>query len=136
MAFLVLIVWGFVLFNDLIGKPFEYGGRGPVGYDCYGLAMEVYKRRGINLKEYYSPDNLSIIGNLVEDGKEDFIPLEKPEPFCFVLFRVPKYTTHIGVVLPDCKRFIHVSRGKNVSIERLDHIIWKTKISGYYRCIN
>jgi len=31
------------------GKPYEYGGTGPYGYDCSGLVMEAYRHAGINL---------------------------------------------------------------------------------------
>jgi cell wall-associated NlpC family hydrolase len=31
------------------GKPYEYGGTGPHGYDCSGLVMEAYKHAGVNL---------------------------------------------------------------------------------------
>lgn len=31
------------------GKPYEYGGTGPGGYDCSGLVMEAYRHAGINL---------------------------------------------------------------------------------------
>ena len=123
----------FVLFNDLIGKKFEYGGRGPDIYDCYGLCMEIYKRKGIKLKEYLSTDEPSIVSDLI-NGQDFCVRIEKPEPFCFVLFRVhTQYTTHIGVVLPDCKRFIHVMPKKEVSIERLESLSWKNRTKGYYK---
>lgn len=32
--------------DDLVGKPYITNGRGPNGYDCYGLAIEVEKRFG------------------------------------------------------------------------------------------
>jgi peptidoglycan DL-endopeptidase CwlO len=31
------------------GKPYEYGGTGPSGYDCSGLVMEAYRHAGIKL---------------------------------------------------------------------------------------
>ena len=36
-------------YNDLIGLPFQDEGRGPYGYDCYGLLVEVYRRNGVIL---------------------------------------------------------------------------------------
>ena len=35
-----------VAVDDLIGKPYEGGGRGPDSYDCYGLVVEVESRMG------------------------------------------------------------------------------------------
>ncbi|MBQ0111956.1 MAG: C40 family peptidase [Bacteroidales bacterium] len=50
--------------DDLVGKPYKKNGRGPDGYDCYGLAIEVEKRFGhtwLNIedctKENYSFDD-------------------------------------------------------------------------------
>lgn len=31
------------------GKPYEYGGTGPNGYDCSGLVMQAYRHAGITL---------------------------------------------------------------------------------------
>ena len=33
--------------NDLIGKPFQRGARGPDKYDCQSLTAEVFRRFGI-----------------------------------------------------------------------------------------
>lgn len=34
---------------DQLGKPYIYGGTGPVGYDCSGLVMKAYQAAGILL---------------------------------------------------------------------------------------
>ena len=42
-------------YSDLIGVPFKNQGRDKnIGLDCYGLVMEVYKKLGIQLPEYYA----------------------------------------------------------------------------------
>ena len=39
--------------DDLIGLPFIDGGRDPsVGFDCWGLSTEVFRRYGIELPDY------------------------------------------------------------------------------------
>jgi len=64
---------------------------------------------------------------------ELFFPLEKPEPGCLVTFMLrPPYTTHVGVVLLDRYRFIHITRQTRVAIERLDIDPWAGKISGFW----
>lgn len=120
---------------DLIGKPFRDGGRGPDEYDCFGLLEEVYRRRGINLPP--EPNSISqeekayAIGQAVERGEWELI--EKPQPWCAVAFRViPPYITHVGVVLQDCQRFLHTRQGVNVAVERLNSIVWRSRIAGFY----
>ncbi len=40
-------------FNDLIGVPFVDGGRSPdTGLDCWGLALEIYRRAGVALPDF------------------------------------------------------------------------------------
>ena len=149
---------------DLIGKPFMPGGRGPHGavisdpsvipakagiqsavnrtdngYDCYGLVKEIYARLGIALPEYGydSPDNFSLIHQLIHGGKDLFEPLEKPEPFCVVLFTIrPPYISHIGVVLENCNSFIHIMEKVCVAVEKLDHPIWSRRIRGFLKWKN
>ena len=120
--------------SDLLGKTFRYGGRGPLEYDCYGLCMEIYRRRGLEIPEFGSAILPSVINKMVASGREAFVAIEKPEPFCLVLFRIhPRYVSHIGVVLEDGVRFIHIMAKSRVTIERLDGIIWKNKIAGYLK---
>lgn len=123
------------MLNDLIGKHFEYGGRGPDTFDCYGLCIEVYKRLGLNLPEHpTSFGNLEADNETYNSGKIDFIRLEKPEPFCLVSLMIHKpYVSHIGVVLPDCVHFINAFQKRNVCIENLNSPRWKDRIDGFWR---
>lgn len=124
---------------DLIGKPYSPGGRGEDGYDCYGLVKEVYRRLGIALPEYVydSPDNYSLIHRLINGDKDLFDLIEKPEPFCVVLFAIhPPYISHIGVVLEDCNKFIHAVEKVYVSIEKLNHPVWERRVRGFLRWKN
>ena len=120
---------------DLVGKEFEWGGRGPLKYDCYGLAMEIYRRNNLELPEVVSPVTCkaiheSIMNNMI--GVVDKI--DKKEPLCFVGFTFkPPYMSHMGIVLEDLRKFIHISKDTRVCIERLNNIIWKNKITGFYK---
>ena len=101
--------------------------------DCYGLVHLVYGRLGKELPNF--PEDyteLLNIHNAIEENKSKFIELEKPEPYCIVTFSIyPPYVTHIGVVLDDCKRFIHIMEKRNVTIEKLDK--WQKRIRGFYK---
>lgn len=122
-------------FDDLLGKPFALDGDNG-GYNCYTLSQEVLKRADIGeLPPRKAIECLADRHRAIRDGQlEDYTELDKPEPFCIVTFSIRKpYVTHMGVVLQDCKSFIHVMRKRCVCIEKLDDKIWKRKIDGYYR---
>lgn len=67
-------------------------------------------------------------------GRELFVSLPKPEPWCVVTFAIhPRFVSHVGVVLDDCRRFIHIMEKTSVTAERLDALEWAPRIKGFYR---
>lgn len=124
------------MFTDLIGKPFEFGSRGPNTFDCYGLCMEVYKRLGKML-----PEHPTSYGDIKADnetyllGKTDFIRLEKPTQFCLVTFMIFRpFVSHIGVVVDkDCTHFMSAERKRLVSIEPLNSPRWIHRLDGFWQ---
>lgn len=120
--------------DDLIGKAYVDGGRGPEAFDCFGLFAELCRRRGLALPPEPNPltreDKAAAIQAAIARG--EWRRIEAPEPGCAVVFRVvPPFVTHIGMVL-EGGRFIHVRRGANVAIERLNDFRWVQRIAGYY----
>lgn len=116
-------------FADLIGKPFELGGRGPNSYDCYGLMMELGRRIGLQFPDYRSPDTLSKASGYIEAQRPLWTPCA-PGPGAVVAIRVMGAVAHVGMVLP-FDRMIHVwERSGGVCIERLAS--WERRICGYY----
>jgi len=121
------------LLNNLIGKPWVKNGDGSNGFDCFTLAQEVLKRKGIIL-----PSNIFIADLVLRDLKfnkdldDHFIKLPGAVDFCIVVFslRAP-YITHMGVVI-ERNKFIHVLEKRHVCIERLNHYYWQKRIKGYY----
>jgi cell wall-associated NlpC family hydrolase len=122
--------------NDLIGKEFKLGARGPDQFDCYGLSKEVLKRMGKEIPNYvYAEDvNDQYLNDLI--AKEKLIVADKidnPEPGCIVTFSIVRdLITHCGIML-DSDRFIHISRKTRVVVERIGHPLWKKKVRGFYR---
>lgn len=124
--------------QDLIGKPFVDGGRGPAGYDCYGLVMEVMRRYGIELPDYglscldRAP---AAIDAACASAGQDWTKIGTPEPGCLVAIAYPHpgHISHVGVVIgPD--RFIHTrSRTGGVTLDRLSSPAWQKRIRGYWR---
>ena len=120
------------MIQDLIGIPYEKHGRTIKGLDCYGLVHLVYERLGKELPDSHEYNELLSMHDKIAEHKGEFLELEKPEPFCLVAFSiVPPYVTHIGLVLEDCSRFIHIMEKRNVTIERLDK--WQKRIRGFYK---
>lgn len=124
----------FPYYIDLLGKAFEYGGRGPEQYDCYGLAIELYRRCNISLPDYMSSDNPIIQSASFEHGADRFFDqVIKPEPMGLITFQIlPKYVTHCGIYVGNGK-FIHIMSKIKVAIEELNNDIWKHRQRGIYR---
>ena len=119
---------------DLLEVPYKLNGRDKTGLDCYGLVVEMFKRNGVTLPDYfYADSDDATITKLIVDNVEFAEELKRPEPYCAVLFKQHKFGTHMGVVLSDKRRFIHCAVGKNVSVEKLDGILWRDKIMGFYK---
>lgn len=124
-----------IIVSDLLGKQFDINGAGPDRYNCYSLCRVVCKRAGIDLPEKQPAEDLKERSAAFADGlKNDCIKLEGPEPYCLVMFVThPPFASHIGVVLEDCLRFIHIIEKRNVAIERLDHLLWKKRFAGFFK---
>ena len=123
------------MLDDLIGIPFKRGGRDKAGYDCWGLVMEVYRRFGIELREYecglYSPE---YIDGCVDDYRANWQPVQPPYPvpaLMVIRFNETIFCNHVGVHIGYGK-FIHTREKVGVNIDRIESPAWKRKIEGFY----
>ena len=120
-------------YDDLVGLPFQDGGRGPDSYDCWGLAMELFRRRGLLLHDYFcSSEATAGVARLMEDGRVEWRRLAGPEPGCLVAIRMLDvgWANHCGVYL-ESGRFIHAySEETGVVIDRIRR--WGPRVVGYY----
>lgn len=94
--------------GDLVGLPYMDGGRGPDCYDCYGLAMEVYRRDGKTLPDLRYADHDPALAGLVKDG----LPLrevDRPPREMDLLEMVYRGELHVGVAI-NGREFIHATR--------------------------
>lgn len=115
---------------------FKKNGRDISGVDCYGLAMMVAKEQaGIDFPEMNNaPVEENLIDEIINENQNKLEEIEKQEQFCLVLFSItPPYKHHVGLVLDDCKRFIHIREGHRAKIDRLDSQLWKPMIKGFYK---
>ena len=123
------------MYSDLIGIPFVDGGRDLSGMDCYGLAIEVFKRHNIVLPDYrISCEDASQINQTVNREKQGgrWLRLERPEIPCVIVLRFNRFVwNHVGVYV-GAGKMIHTAKKTGVRIERLDHPYWRNRIEGYY----
>jgi murein DD-endopeptidase len=118
-------------FADLIGKPFEWGGRGPISYDCYGLVSELLNRSGLTPPDYLSPQvHAEIAAAIGTQQQNPFWTACEPGPGAIATIRIGSHTSHVAFVLPRF-RMIHAWHGSGVCVERLD--AWRQRITGFYR---
>jgi cell wall-associated NlpC family hydrolase len=109
---------------DLLGIPFERGGRGPATYDCYGLAREMFRRDGVTVPDFQSPGTLEEIGSLIDDECKRWRRVEYGTLKSLVTFRVEGFGAHVGyIIAPD--RFIHAFQPTGVTTERLTNGTFK-----------
>ena len=121
--------------NDLVGKPFSDGGRGPSSYDCWGLVLEIYRRFGLELPDYsisaaacqqvHQEINRERISNR-------WVELSTPEVPCVVLIKGhPGFYQHLGAYLGH-GRIIHVMH-YGVETARRSDPLWQRRIKGYWQ---
>lgn len=133
-----------VNYSDLIGVPFKNKGRDlNTGFDCYGLVIEVYKRFGYKIPEYYADYNdIEAVNELIKGKtaiKSNWEPIDKDNltvPCLMAIrFGVPKgVVNHTGVYIGDGK-FIHIRENTGVCVDRINSPAWKKVIEGYYKFI-
>lgn len=114
--------------SDLIGRPYIENGRGPDGYDCYGLAIEVEKRLGRTLRDAVYENHDKELSNIWK-------PLLNVRPSDFItegaLLEIHVGNTlHIAVAL-DSVTMIHATINQGVRISR----IAAYKLAGIYEVI-
>ncbi len=120
------------LYGDLIGKPFEDGGRGPGTFDCLGLAIEMQRRQGravgnyaSTIEEFHREYSAGLFGPCAQ--------LCRPAAGCVVLLRTGIHERHVGTML-DAYTMLHTMSGMagGAAIERLLAPEWTRRVLGYY----
>ena len=127
-----------MLLNELIGKPYKDGGRGPDAYDCWGIAIEVHRRLGIEIPDFdISAMACEQIHNLVIDQSylANWREIRTPIVPCIILFKAhPRFIQHVGTYI-GAGRFLHI-RNYGVSIERVLSPLWNNRQRGYWKYVS
>ncbi|HEY0722072.1 MAG TPA: C40 family peptidase [Gammaproteobacteria bacterium] len=103
--------------EQMVGKPYRYGGNTPQGFDCSGLVYYSYSRAGYPI----SRDSRSQIAQATPIDRRD---LRRGD---LVFFNIGRGTTHIGIYTGN-GQFIHApSSGKRVSYAAMSDKYWRER---------
>lgn len=131
-------------YTDLIGVPFCNRGRDiHKGVDCYGLVIEVFKRYGYSIPEYFADyDDTKKVNELIsqktkiESNWKRVTDSNLPVPCLLAIsFGVPKdVVNHTAVYIGDGK-FIHIRENTGVCVDRVNSPAWRRVIEGAYEYV-
>lgn len=92
--------------NPYIGVPYKPGGRGPDGWDCYGLVKYLFGLRGIQLPDWdVDPADVRAVARQMRDGVRVEMELgyaqeiKEPVDWAIVMVGRARACNHIGVCL-------------------------------------
>lgn len=114
--------------EDLVGKPYRLGGRGPDAYDCAGLVVECLRRRGIDIEipstGSKSENYKAMMSILRQSWREVDVPREG-----VLVFIKP---AHVGMMV-NRRELIHAAEWRDqVLIEYLDSPHLRPCFGGFY----
>lgn len=125
--------------NQYVGKPFKEKGRGPDGYDCWGLVRTV-------LDEMFSISGLpDYVDSYTSTGDKHSVAAAVCAGLADGWRKVPEATAGTLVILKLAGRpwhcaiavnrewMLHAVMGSNVCLERIDSMVWNDRIEGYYK---
>ena len=102
--------------QEMVGKPYRYGGTSPNGFDCSGLVQYSYLRAGISVPRTTRSQlkaGAAVSKNSLRAGDLVFFDQEG------------KKSSHVGIYIGN-GRFVHApSSGKRVRINSLNERYWK-----------
>lgn len=121
------------MYDDLLRKPFQDGGRGPGAYDCWGLLREVYRRNGIDIPDI----NVSIFACREAQAAIDAEKVVNwreihhlQTPCAVLMVGAHGFANHIGAHIGN-GQVIHTGIRTGVVVDRLSQL--KPKITGFWQ---
>jgi cell wall-associated NlpC family hydrolase len=118
------------------GLPYTDHGRDMSGVDCWGLVCLVYREQlGVELPgwsaEYEQAHTVSVpaIRHCFKGWKE---VVGRPAVGDLALFEI-KSVFHVGIVLDRRgKEMLHITKGRQVTIERVQSLLYRNCFRGFY----
>lgn len=120
--------------SKYIGIPFKEQGRGPAGYDCWGLVRLIYAEElGILLPCWAAvdkQDNYATAVRRLDSAMPSFKKLDGPEEFSMALFDSTSHIYHIGVLV-DEQRMLHCTDGVDTCLIKWSQ--YQSRLKGFYK---
>jgi cell wall-associated NlpC family hydrolase len=106
----------------LLGQPYRYGGDGPAGFDCSGLALYVHQQLSIAVPR-------TAVLQRQQSGALDRSELQ-PGDLVFFTMGARLLVDHVGIYVGD-GHFVHAPRaGSPVRLSRIDDASYATRFAG------
>lgn len=132
--------------GSYIGIPFKDGGDGGDegdrnGCSCYGLVRLWYSEQyGIVLPVFTGQykdhkDTLAIHNVIARALADQWIVTPLPARGDVIITNRGRDNAHIGIVLGEEDRFLHIRLQHNVDVQHWLAIGWRNQIAGFYRHI-
>lgn len=115
-----------------IGLPFKKHGRGPDGWDCWGLIEHIYERElGLYLPIYEYDDTTHHNAVFFAQQQGHWREVDEPAAYDVVLLTAMR-NPHVGLCI-DNQRMLHVPEEKTSCVEWIYSPKWKSRIESFYR---
>lgn len=111
--------------GEQLGIPYKFGGDSPLGFDCSGYTMYVFKQHDISLER-------TVDKQFMQGKKINKAELKIGDLVFFTTYE--KGASHVGIYVGD-QKFIHASASKGVMISRLEDYYWKDRYIGARRVL-
>lgn len=120
--------------EPLLGIPFEWGGRGPDTYDCWGLVEEALRRLGRTLPvTYMELDQASASARMVDEvASGRWERAQVPDVGDVAVLSTNRVIHHVGLLLPDGVLHTTERRGAVIQRELLLRAVGYQRVE-YYR---
>ena len=126
--------------QQYIGVPFEFRGRGPDTFDCWGIVRYVYRfdhPKKISLPSYAkiymtSKDVKNIPEIMFGEIDRRWKEVDTPQEYDVILLRMRGFPMHVGIVTKK-GYMVHCACGMGTVHEKFDSLRWRNKVLGFYR---
>ena len=131
------------IIEEVRGKPFQWGARGPGAFDCWGLVLHVLYRLGkTGMPDWEPPVEVEGVARVLQRQQKlaqdaahlppGWIKVDTPAPGDIVAMGTTPLATHAGVWTPF--GVLHVSEGMGVIVSSLRYLqTVRLQVHGYYR---